>query len=51
LLKVSSWMKKNYLKDEGDALRIQKHQLNNTENKLSEIDNILSTIQNEQNKQ
>ena len=41
-------MKKDYLKDEGDALRIQKHQLNNTEDKLSEIDNILSTIQNEQ---
>jgi hypothetical protein len=41
-------MKKDYLKDEGSALRVQKHQLNNTESKLSEIDNILSTIQNEQ---
>jgi len=41
-------MKKDYLKDKGNALRGQKHQLNTTEDKLSEIDNILSTIQNEQ---
>jgi hypothetical protein len=41
-------MKKDNLKDEGNALRVQKHQLNNSENKLSEIDNILSNIQNEQ---
>ena len=42
-------MKKDYLKDEGNALRVQKHQLDNTENKLSEIDNILSGLQKEQN--
>ena len=42
-------MKKDYLKDEGNALRVQKHQLNNTENKLSEIDNILLGLQKEQN--
>ncbi len=42
-------MKKNNLKNEGNALRVQKHQLNDTENKLSEIDNILSNIQHEQN--
>jgi len=42
-------MKKDYLKDEGNALRVQKNQLNNTENKLSEIDNILSKLQKEQN--
>ncbi len=41
-------MKTDYLKDEGNALRVQKHQLNNTENKISEIDNILSDLQNEQ---
>jgi hypothetical protein len=41
-------MKKDNLKDEGNALRVQKHQLNNSENKLSEIDNILSNIQKEQ---
>ncbi len=41
-------MKKDYLKDEGNALRIQKHQLNNTENKISEIDDILSGLQKEQ---
>ena len=41
-------MKKDYLKDEGNALRVQKHQLNNTEKKISEIDNILSGLQKEQ---
>jgi len=41
-------MRKKFLQDEGNALRIQKEQLNNTEDKLSEIDNILSNIQNEQ---
>lgn len=41
-------MKKDYLKDEGNALRVQKHQLNNTEDKISEIDNILSGLQKEQ---
>lgn len=41
-------MKNDYLKDEGNALRVQKHQLNNTEDKISEIDNILSSLQKEQ---
>ena len=35
-------------RDQGNALRVQKHQLNNTEDKLSEIDMILSGIQQEQ---
>lgn len=42
-------MKNDYLKDEGNALRVQKHQLTKSENKLSEIDKILSNIQTEQN--
>jgi len=42
-------MKNDYLKDEANALRVQKHQLNNTEDKLSEIDSILSGMQKEQN--
>jgi hypothetical protein len=42
-------MKKDFLKDEANAVRVQKHQLNNAENKLSEIDEFLSTVQNEQN--
>lgn len=42
-------MNPDYLKNEGNALRVQKHQLDNTENKLFEIDSILSTIQAEQN--
>ena len=41
-------MKKDYLKDEGNALRVQKHQLNKTEDKISEIDSILSGLQKEQ---
>jgi len=41
-------MKKDYLKDEGNALRVQKYQLNNTQNKISEIDDILSGLQKEQ---
>lgn len=41
-------MKKDYLKDEGNALRVQKHQLDNSENKLSEIDALLSQIENSQ---
>ena len=41
-------MKQDYLKDEGNTLRVQKHQLNNTDDKLSEIDNILSGLQKEQ---
>lgn len=42
-------MNHDYLKDEGNALRVQKHQLDSAENKLVEIDTILSTIQEEQN--
>ncbi len=41
-------MKQDYLKNEGNAIKAQKHQLYNAENKLSEIDRILSGIQNEQ---
>jgi len=41
-------MKQDYLKDEGNALRVQKHQLNNADDKLSEIDKILSGLQKEQ---
>ncbi|WP_141052316.1 hypothetical protein [Aliarcobacter cryaerophilus] len=40
--------KNNYLKDEGNALRVQKHQISNSENKLTEIDNILNILENEQ---
>lgn len=38
-------MKKDYLKDEGNVLRVQKHQLNNTTEKLSDMDRVLSDIQ------
>lgn len=38
-------MNKDYLKDEGNALKVQKHQLNQSENKLAEIDYILSNMQ------
>ena len=31
-------MNKDYLKNEGNALKVQKHQLNQSENKLAEID-------------
>lgn len=41
-------MKKDYLKDEGNALRVQKHQLYNSIKKLSEIDSLLSQIENSQ---
>ncbi|QFR42826.1 hypothetical protein [Sulfurimonas xiamenensis] len=41
-------MNKDYLKNEGNALKIQKHQLNQSENKLVEIDNVLSNIQSKQ---
>lgn len=41
-------MKKDYLEDEANALIIQQHQLKNTNNKISEIDNILQNIQKEQ---
>lgn len=37
-------MKADNLIDEGNAVRVQKHQLQNSENKLSEIDRILSQI-------
>ena len=43
-------MKQDYLKDAGNALRVQKHQLNNTDDNLSEIDNILSGLQKEQSR-
>jgi len=43
-------MKKDYLKNEGNALRVQKHQLNNTDDKLSEIDKILFDLKQEQEK-
>lgn len=41
-------MNSDYLKNEGNVLRIQKHQLDNSENKLSEIDSLLLYIQNKQ---
>ena len=41
-------MKKDYLDDEANALIIQQHQLKNTNNKISEIDNILQNMQKEQ---
>ncbi|MCG3688808.1 DUF515 domain-containing protein [Aliarcobacter butzleri] len=41
-------MKKDYLNDEANILIVQKHQLNNSEDKISEIDSILLSIQNEQ---
>ena len=41
-------MNKDYLKNEGNALKVQKHQLNQSENKLAEIDNVLSNIQSKQ---
>ncbi len=41
-------MSKNYSKNEGNALRVQKNQLNNAGNKLSEIDQVVSNIQEEQ---
>lgn len=37
-------MKKDYLKDEANTLRVQKHQLNNSIKKLSEVDAILSQM-------
>lgn len=41
-------MIKDHLKNEGKALKVQKNQLKQSENKLVEIDNILSNIQLEQ---
>jgi len=41
-------MKKDYLNDEANILIVQKHQLNSAENKISEIDSILLSIQKEQ---
>lgn len=43
-------MKKDYLKNEGNALKVQKHQLSQSENKLSEINDILSNMQSKQEK-
>lgn len=43
-------MDKNFLKDEGNALSIQKHQLNQAQNKLAQIDNMLNNLQEEQSK-
>ncbi len=41
-------MEKNkYLRDEANVLRVQKHQISNSENKLAEIDNILNMIESE----
>ena len=37
-------MNKDYLQNEGNALKVQKYQLNQSESKLAEIDNILSNI-------
>ena len=42
-------MEKNkYLNDQANALRVQKHQISTSENKLTEIDNILNMLENEQ---
>ncbi len=40
--------KKPYKKDEGNALKVQKHQLKEADDKVSEIDSLLSSILNEQ---
>lgn len=41
-------MNKDYLQNEGNALKVQKYQLNQSESKLAEIDNILSNIKSKQ---
>ena len=41
-------MNKDYLQSVGNALKVQKHQLNQSENKLAEIDNILSNLESKQ---
>ncbi len=41
-------MKKSFLKDEGNALRVQKHQLNNTLDKMSEVESALLRLQEDQ---
>ena len=41
-------MKEDYLNDEANILIVQKHQLNNTADKISEINTILLNVQNEQ---
>lgn len=41
-------MKKDYFKSEGNALKAQKHQLKQSENKISEIDSVLTKISKEQ---
>lgn len=40
--------KNKYLNDQANALRVQKHQISTSENKLTEIDNILNMLENEQ---
>jgi len=42
-------MKEFHLKNEGNILKVQKHQLNKSQNKLVEMDGILSNIQSKQN--
>ena len=41
-------MKKNPFQNEGNALKVQKHQLDQSEKKIAEIDNILASIQSKQ---
>lgn len=41
-------MDEAFLKDEGNALRIQKHQLSQAQNKLEQIDNTLDDLQDKQ---
>ena len=41
-------MKKDFLEDEGNVLKVQKHQLEQSEKKIVEIDNILSDMHSKQ---
>ncbi|WP_299385207.1 hypothetical protein [Helicobacter sp. UBA3407] len=41
-------MDKDFLKDEGDALLVQKYQLNKSQNKLTQIDSTLNKLQEKQ---
>jgi len=43
-------MKEDFLKNAANALKVQKHQLDSAEYKLSEIDNVLSDLEKEQYK-
>ncbi|WP_158657002.1 hypothetical protein [Helicobacter aurati] len=43
-------MDKNFLKDEGNALLVQKHQLNQAGNKLAEVNNVLDSLLEKQKK-